>query len=72
MFNFHDEDNDIVKKALERMRKEPTIYPPEMKTATRAEYVTEIRKSKKPGCPLFASMLLVGILGVAHLILGLL
>lgn len=42
-------------------------YPPELKTATRAEYVTLVRQArkdqepKKPGCPLLVLSFLLGV-----------
>lgn len=53
-------DKDI-EKTLRDMGKQSVDYPRDLKSATRAEFTTNVRMSKKkgPGCPLFASMIVL-------------
>lgn len=53
-------DNDV-KEALRRIKESTPEYPPELKTATKAEYTTRVRTMKKDrkGCPLMILTLLV-------------
>lgn len=48
---YENDDNGYdIGKALKGL---PGVeYPRDLRTATRAEYVTMVRKSRKPGCPL--------------------
>lgn len=52
-------DDKEIKKALEGLKDIPAIYPPHLKTATKAEFQTLARTmKKKPGCP-FAILMIV-------------
>lgn len=56
-----------IEETLRDMGKEPANYPRDLKSATRAEFTTNVRMMSKkgPGCPLFASIfLLIAILVV--------
>lgn len=55
-------DKDI-EKALRDMGKQKADYPRDLKSATRAEFTTNVRMANKkgPGCPLFASVILLVI-----------
>lgn len=61
--------SDIEKK-LRDMGREPVDYPPELRSATRAEFTTLVRTSRKkgPGCPLFGSMFILVISLIASII----
>ena len=62
-------DKDI-EKALRDIGKQKADYPPDLKSATRAEFVNSVRTIKKgPGCPLFASTLIFSAIGLI-LVLG--
>jgi len=55
-------NDDDIGKALKKA--DPDVeYPRELRTATKAEYTTRARMSKKPGCPL--PVLTLGIFGFA-------
>ena len=58
-----NDDEDIE----EMLRNIPPVeYPRDKLAATRAEFKTMVRKypTKKPGCPLFASLMLLSIVGL--------
>jgi|WetSurMetagenome_2_1015567.scaffolds.fasta_scaffold46014_5 hypothetical protein len=70
---------DMEKKLRDMGKQDKTNYPPELRSATRAEFTTLIRTSKpKPGCPLMGSMMLLGVGGglfglyyiVTHILMG--
>lgn len=58
--------DDDVREAL-RKAFPPVQYPPALKTATKAEYKTMIRKAKKPGCPLTVLTFVLTIVGLINL-----
>ena len=54
------DDDDFIKGLLGRLPRDTVKYPPTLKTATRAEYKTMIKKmDKKKGCPLAVLILIL-------------
>lgn len=61
-----DEDDDIG-EILKRIPVEE--YPAHLKTATRAEYTTNMKKMQKKGCPLFVLILVLKVFAISSLML---
>lgn len=58
-------DDDFLKKLKDS---DPDVqYPRDLRTATRAEFKTLIRKNRKPGCPLMGGSILA-LIGLIKLL----
>lgn len=65
-------NDDPVKRGLEDIKNNPEKYPAHLKTATRAEFVTMIRKNQeKPGCRLFMLLAIFSIPAICGAIMQL-
>jgi len=55
-----NDGNDFIKGLLGRLPRDTGPYPPHLKTATRAEYKTMVKKmDRKKGCPLAVLILVL-------------
>lgn len=58
-----------LEKKLRELDNQRDNYPPELKSATRAEFKTLVRTTKKkgPGCPIFGSIFILVIGLIAYI-----
>lgn len=61
-------DNNDIREIMRRVKESEADYPRDLKTATRAELTTLIRKKKGPGCPLMGGAILGMFILIVNLI----
>lgn len=64
-----DENGGQVGDDLRKAANLPEVYPPHLLTATRAEFVTRVRKNKKP-CGMLTLLILWGLFWIVYLVVA--